>query len=510
MAAKDTIQFGLKYRLYPTPAQADMISKWVGIKRFCWNQLVAWGRAYRNEHAVVAAKIDGKIVPLEIKIDNATTLEVNKALKPFLQKPPLRSEQMKAFARKLTKLKNETEWMQVIDPRLFAAIMQDYKATWESYWRKAKSGELSKEKAEYIHRKKLGGGKISFNRMDYWGEPQFKQKGNLDSFTIDRSYDLNLDERFISFRKITKQGVEGGIKVKIGCGDRLYDFDLQSRPKYYVHVVNERQNIETDLPKATPKKVIVKRLPSGRFMLTVTLATEINFAPTVSPNPADCVTIDLGSGRWLAYADQPIFNGSHYFENNRQLEKSLNRLKILQRGMSRKYRANKKQDESWSTAKTKNWEKNRIKVAKLHERIANLRSSIIYQFAHQVMSARYSTICLEDLDIKAMLKKELPQRNETGFDKTNAEIKSYFARLLSDASLFEIKRVLTYKAKWLGKAIVQSPKNSITFRECAKCGKVDDDLKIGTLSWNCQKCQSPLKKGPNSTKLIKRAAFAAL
>lgn len=514
---EEKLNFGLKYRLYPTDAQKNILDQWLGIRRYCWNQLVTWGRAWREKNAYVAMYVyeeqaKGKPKKIIQKVDLPKE-KLDKELGHFWCKPYLPYEVTKSFSRKLTELKKETEWMQVIDPRVFAFLTQDYIAAWTKYKEKLKAGTIKKEKAKYFERKSLGNGKISSHKIEFWGEPQYKSKNDKAIFSIDRQYILNFDQQFICFKKIKKSGIDADLKIKMQATDRLYDFDLQERNSTkgtaYTQIINERQHIEQGLPKATPKKVVVKKLPSGRYQLTITVETQTIYPLPTTPNPKDTLTLDFGSGRWLAYADKPIFNGSHYFENSRPLENHLKKIKQIQKGLSRKYRMNKQKDEKWSDVKTANWEKDRIKLAKLHERVANLRTARVYELVNAIVNSPYQTVCTEDFDLKAMMAKEMPKPNEIGFDKNRANIESYFTRLLSDASLFEIIRVLKYKCKWTGKNHLPSPKNSVTFRQCFYCNHIDEEVAIGTMERNCPSCQALLEKGPNSTKLIKRAAYKA-
>ena len=138
--------------------------------------------------------------------------------------------------------------------------------------------------------------------------------------------------------------------------------------------------------KGVVKTVTVSMTPSGKYFASVLVDTDIQELPATVPLRDATLGIDLGIKSLAVCSD------GRTFDNPKNLQKSLDRLKLLQKRLSRKQKG------------SANRGKARIRVAWLQEYISNCRKDnlhkITYAFTHD---SQVRTICMEDLNVKGML-----------------------------------------------------------------------------------------------------------
>ena len=116
-----------------------------------------------------------------------------------------------------------------------------------------------------------------------------------------------------------------------------------------------------------------------------------------------------------------------------------------------------------------NWVKAKKKLARLHAKIANLRSESLHQLTTD-LTRRFHTIVIEDLNVKGMLKNHC------------------LARAIADMGFYEFRRQLTYKAQWCGGSVVLADRWYPSSKLCSHCGYKLETLKLGQREWVCPAC----------------------
>ena len=166
-------------------------------------------------------------------------------------------------------------------------------------------------------------------------------------------------------------------------------------------------------------------------------------------------------------------------ENIRPFKREEKKLKVLQKRLSKKVKG------------SKNHEKARIKVARQHEHIANIRKDYLHKVSTFIISDnQINTICLETLNIRGIVKNH------------------HLAKAISDVSLSMFKEMLKYKADWKGKNILFIGQFEPSSKMCHVCGYVNKDLTLKNREWVCPKCNEKHDRDINASINIKQIALS--
>ncbi|MCM0362337.1 RNA-guided endonuclease TnpB family protein [Bacteroides fragilis] len=227
--------------------------------------------------------------------------------------------------------------------------------------------------------------------------------------------------------------------------------------------------------KGVVKTVTVSMTPSGKYFASVLVDTDIQELPATVPLRDATLGIDLGIKSLAVCSD------GRTFDNPKNLQKSLDRLKLLQKRLSRKQKG------------SANRGKARIRVARLQEYISNCRKDnlhkITYAFTHD---SQVRTICMEDLNVKGMLHNH------------------HLAMAVGDVSFGMFLTQLEYKCKWYGVNLIKIDRFAPSSKTCGKCGHVYKELKLSERSWTCPECATFHDRDFNAACNIKEFGLKAL
>lgn len=219
--------------------------------------------------------------------------------------------------------------------------------------------------------------------------------------------------------------------------------------------------------KGLVRSMSLSLTPTGKYF--VSILTEEQYEPLAKTNKS--VGIDLGLKNFV------ITSEGVKYKNNRVLNMYQNQLKAAQKHLSRKQKG------------SNNFERQRVKVARLFEKVSNTRTDYLHKVSLDLVR-NYDIICIEDLNIKGMMKNHR------------------LARQISDVAWGEFIRMLTYKAEINDKKVVKIDRYYPSSKTCHTCGYVNADLKLSDREWICPDCGSVIDRDTNAAMNILSAGLA--
>lgn len=216
------------------------------------------------------------------------------------------------------------------------------------------------------------------------------------------------------------------------------------------------------------KHCTISKTQSGKYF--VSILCEVQYNP-VKPTGKTC-GIDLG------LKDFAVTSDGVRFQNHHHLKTYLRELKRSQQHLGRKIKG------------SNNRNKQRLKVARIYEKVTNTRMDLLHKISKQITNA-YDIIAVEDLNIKGLL------RNRK------------LGRHIADASWGTFVSLLQYKAKWNDKRLVMVNRFYPSSKTCHECGHIHQNLKLSERQWICPN-RHILDRDLNAAKNILREGLCLL
>lgn len=347
--------------------------------------------------------------------------------------------------------------------------------------------------------KTFGCCRFVYNRFLDKSESDYKIKGKSNS-TYDNQKELTLLKKNSEFRWLNEVDSQALNRTLVELGwayDRFFKklgshpvFKKKSYNQSYTTCVTSNQlrveNNRIYVAKLGWVRIRQHRSISGKVTSgTVSITSSGKYF--ISLHCKNCIVepltktgfnvgIDLGLNSLITTTEGIKIN------NPNHIKKYLDRIEREQNKLSTK------------TKGSSNYNKQRVKVAKLHEKVRNQRRDFIHKLTHELVK-NHDFIAAETLDVKSMF-----ENNLEGLlvNQTKA-----FHRNISGVSWSELIRQLDYKSTWYGRKFVQVDKYFPSSQLCSCCNYKNSEVKdLRIRKWNCPLCGATHDRDHNAAKNI--------
>ena len=192
-------------------------------------------------------------------------------------------------------------------------------------------------------------------------------------------------------------------------------------------------------------KMNITKTPTGKYYVSIFTEQQIEELPKTNKQ----IGIDLGLKYFIITSD------NKKFKNNRYTKRYAKQLKKAQQHLSRKQKGSSE------------FEKQKLKVAKIYEKIASCRLDTLHKVSKELVES-YDLISIEDLNVKNMIK--------------NHKLSKHIA----DASWGNFVTLLQYKCDWYGRELVKVNRFYPSTKTCGDCGWINQNLKLSDREWTCK------------------------
>ena len=322
---------------------------------------------------------------------------------------------------------------------------------------------LSNKKEAYKNNIKKSANDVSKELTALKKDPNFIWLKDVSSVCLQQSL-MNLDNAYQRFFK--KQGGFPTFKKRSNRQSARYVKSAFTFKNGQLKLAKQDKFMKVKFSRPLTgdiNSLTVSKDPDGKYYVSF-LVKETYQPPNKS---AKQIAIDLGIKDFATFSDgSKVANPNHLF-------KSLSKLKGLQRNLSRKKKG------------SKNRNKARIKLARLHSKIANQRSDFLHKLSTQIVNEN-QVICVEDLAVKEML-----QQNKL------------IAKLARNLGWRNFLTMLEYKSGWNERQFIKVDRWFASSKTCSACGSINKELKLSQRSWVCS-CGAKHDRDHNAAKNILR------
>jgi len=274
---------------------------------------------------------------------------------------------------------------------------------------------------------------------------------------LDRAFSNFFRDKRIGFPKFkSKKSNRQCYTTNLVRGNIQLENGYLKLPKLKVVKIKQHRNIPEDYRL---KSVTISRTPTGKYYAALLYEYDYHIEPVV---PETFLGLDYSMKELFIASDGTSAKYPKYYRQTQE------RLKKEQRKLS-----NCKKESN-------NRNKQRIRVAKLHEKVADQRRDFLHKLSRQTANA-VDAVCIEDLNMKNMSRTRM------------------FGKSVCDNGFGKFVSMLEYKLKDQGKELVRVGKWFPSSKMCSNCGSMRESLSLGERVYHCENCGMIIDRDLNAS-----------
>ena len=413
------IKRAYKYRFYPQQDLVEILAKTFGCVRFIYNKTLDYSQQhYLNKY---------------INNDNISQNNKDKEKKLNPEYKSLTSTDRINYAKTL-KDNIEYAWLNEVSSIALQQSVRNLNTAYDRFFKKNS------------------------------GYPQFKKKLNRNSFTITGKASLHFDKDFIHNKQFFLPKYKKSLNIKWGKGKAFRAFN---------HLA--------------VSSVTISQEPSGKYYISFLVEEGIKVKPVINEdnNSKQKVSYDLGIKTTLKMYQGTIYNNidiNNNFDNEQNIKNNKiftdfnlpNLIKKIDKKLKKEQRILSRKEK-----RSKNRNKQRIKVAKLYERKNNILTDYYQKLSSKIINEN-QVIIREDLGVKNMLK--------------NRKL----SRSIHAVAWSRFNEMINYKAKWHNREVITVNRFYPSSKTCSSCGHIYKELKLSERQWTCSICNAHHDRDENA------------
>jgi putative transposase len=328
--------------------------------------------------------------------------------------------------------------------------------------------------------------------LDEW-QKEYQAGGKPSEAALRRKLNSIKREKYPYMLEVTKNAPQMAI-IQLGQAFQNFFAKRTAYPQFRKKWINDRFTLTNDQFKVDASRIRIPHLgwvrmrESLRFkgkIISATISRRADkwFVSIAVDMPEDksvktandnqvAVGVDLGITHFATLSTGKAIEGP------KPHKALLNRVKCLSRSLSRKQKGSKNRDKA------------KLKLSRLHTRIANIRQDAIHQLTTQ-LTENYSHIVIEDLNVKGMMKNRR------------------LSRSIADMSFYEFRRQMEYKASIRNKNLIIANRWYASSKICSNCDVKNTTLRLSDREWTCEQCKTHHDRELNAAMNLEKLAVSS-